>query len=174
MKSYFTTGKGMDDDVKEIELKLKRVPRKLARRYGLPRWTPATLLMVMDGANELMPTCTLTVRGHAPVDLKMPSAEGTTEEPQFPQKAYERLIVAAMRDDNSAFPAVSEPIAGWRVVEPVLRAKEDGRLVPEIYPSRKPRAQGRAGLLKSRRYRRPEAARAPLVGCRRLSRADTA
>ncbi|RTI24850.1 glucose-6-phosphate dehydrogenase, partial [Thermus scotoductus] len=65
-------------------------------------------------------------------------------EPEF--DAYEEVLLAALSGDLTPFPSQEEVEEAWRVLDPVLKAWEEGE--PEVYPQGSEGPGGQMGILK--------------------------
>jgi glucose-6-phosphate 1-dehydrogenase len=133
-------GKALPDNVKEVEIRFRKLPRELLRSIGcrLPTRSaaPAGRLTI----NLASARMSLRV-GRRVIGLKTDLGA----EPRM--QAYARLLDHALRNDDSptVFARMDETVAAWNLLDPVL-----GEQAPRIY-----RAGSRSALRAARRRLRP-------------------
>lgn len=130
-------GKALPDNVKEVEIRFRRLPRELLRSSGCTLRTAPAGRLTIDLASARV---SLRV-GRRVIGLKTDLGA----EPRM--QAYARLLDHALRKDDSpaVFARMDETIAAWNLLDPVL-----GRQAPRTY-----RAGSRSALRAARRRLRP-------------------
>ncbi|MCY0879768.1 MAG: glucose-6-phosphate dehydrogenase [Firmicutes bacterium] len=140
---YLRSGKRLSHDYAEVAIELKEVPRGLFGA-GLNNWLifrmkPDERIDMVVWAKE--PGLTLTPRRRI---LSTPYRR----EDEIEYSAYEQLLLAVLQGDRTPFPRYDEVEEAWRIVDPVLRAWENGD--PEEYAAGSDGPPGQATLMEPR------------------------
>jgi glucose-6-phosphate 1-dehydrogenase len=111
---YFWSGKALDSKTTEVCLDLKRLPRSLAKKYGLPANKGGELRLIIDDSDGPAPRFVLKIDGK---QVEIPKPAGFSD-----LSAYSRVILLGMEGDNTGSPTMDEPIETWRILSPAVDA----------------------------------------------------
>jgi glucose-6-phosphate 1-dehydrogenase len=121
------TGKRLARKVTEIAVQLKPVPHLAFQSKGSVGVQPNQLILTMQpnegvslSLGAKIPGSQMRIR---PVNMEF--LYGTAFMSQSPE-AYERLILDAMRGEATLFTRNDEVDAQWSIIDPILKAWEDG------------------------------------------------
>ena len=129
---YVRSGKRMPKRATEIAVHFKRLPHEL---FGEGATQPNDLIIRVQPQEGITLRFSAKVPGerYRPRTVSMDFRYGTTFAAATPE-AYERLLLDAMRGDQTLFTRADEVEAAWRFVGGVLRVTEAGEFpAPHAY-----------------------------------------
>jgi glucose-6-phosphate 1-dehydrogenase len=136
---FLRTGKRLARKVTEIAVQLKPVPHLAFQSKGSVGVQPNQLILTVQpnegvslSLGAKIPGASMRIR---PVNMEF--LYGTSFMSQSPE-AYERLILDAMRGDATLFTRNDEVDAQWSIIDPILRAWDDGNPPITEYESGSP------------------------------------
>jgi glucose-6-phosphate 1-dehydrogenase len=147
------TGKRLTRKVTEIAVQLKPVPHLAFHSKGSVGVQPNQLILTVQpnegvslSLGAKIPGASMRIR---PVNMEF--LYGTSFMSQSPE-AYERLILDAMRGDATLFTRNDEVDAQWSIIDPILRAWDEGRPSLADYEAGSPGPAGADALLGDGRH----------------------
>jgi len=150
------TGKRLARKVTEVAVLLKPVPHLAFQSKGSVGVQPNQLILTMQpnegvtlSLGAKIPGSRMRIR---PVNMEF--LYGTAFMSQSPE-AYERLILDAMRGDATLFTRNDEVDAQWSIIDPILKAWQDGAPPPASYEAGSPGPEEADALIgEGRHWRR--------------------
>ena len=150
------TGKRLARKVTEIAVQLKPVPHMAFTSKGSVGVQPNQLILTVQpnegvslSLGAKIPGASMRIR---PVNMEF--LYGTSFMSQSPE-AYERLILDAMRGDATLFTRNDEVDAQWSIIDPILKAWEEGRPPLTDYEAGTPGPAAADELIGEGRHWRP-------------------
>lgn len=137
---YLRTGKRLPARTTEIAVQFNRAPLSLFRSTAVDRLSPNTLVLRIQPNEGISLSFQAKVPGPSAtlgtVTMNFSYAEYFKAEPST---GYETLLFDAMMGDQTLFHRMDMVKAGWRIVDPILRAWQADRLTPvSAYPAGSP------------------------------------
>jgi glucose-6-phosphate 1-dehydrogenase len=131
---FVRAGKRLAQRVTEIVLRFKPLPHPLLSSSLGSLAQPNALVLRIQPNEGISLGFVTKVPGQSMVlrDVAMEFRYGTTFGPGAPE-AYERLLLDTMRGDATLFTRADEAEAQWRLIDPVLRAWQEGAVPLRTY-----------------------------------------